>query len=143
MCDEVRNTGKRPRDAYTNMIAIVSKKLKATETQTNIIVRGTMSANETQDPQLHPGSRSSFDTGHPRNWSQLCIFSFGYERSASVADLLQHRDGQLPAQVQSSARLLLDNDTVLYIALINVCGVVGFSTLVFLEEIFSQKYSNF
>jgi len=39
MRDEVRSTGKRPRDAYTDMIASVPKKFKATETQTNIIVQ--------------------------------------------------------------------------------------------------------
>jgi len=39
MQDEERNTGKRPRDAHTGMIASVPKKFKATETQTNIIVQ--------------------------------------------------------------------------------------------------------
>jgi len=39
MRNEVRNTGKRPRDAYTDMMASVPKKFKSSDTQSEIIVQ--------------------------------------------------------------------------------------------------------
>jgi len=39
MRNEVRTTGKRPRDAYTDMIASVPKKFKTSDTQESVIVQ--------------------------------------------------------------------------------------------------------
>jgi len=39
MRDDVRSTGKRPRDAYTDMISSVPKKFEGAESQNNILVQ--------------------------------------------------------------------------------------------------------
>ena len=39
MGEEVRSTGKRPRDAYTEMISNVPKKFKSSELQANVVVQ--------------------------------------------------------------------------------------------------------